>query len=294
MIKITVPATTANIGPGFDSLGVALNLYLTLNIYEATEQWLVEHDYQEDMPHDETNFIVKTALSLVPDLMPHRIRVSSDIPLARGLGSSSSALLAGLAMAKALAHLNIDNEELLDHATALEGHPDNVAPALFGSGVSAYYDGSRVYHAPLHLPRNINFVTFIPNYKLMTSNARKALPANLPFKTSTAASAISNTLIAALNVDDFNTARELIEKDLFHETARQHLVPELSTIRDIAHHLDIIGTYLSGAGPTIITIVPKKDTQQLIDALSAANLPGKILQLEPDFQGLSITTERRS
>lgn len=128
----------------------------------------------------------------------------------------------------------------------------------------------------------------------MTSNARKALPANLPFKTSTAASAISNTLIAALNVDDFNTARELIEKDLFHETARQHLVPELSTIRDIAHHLDIIGTYLSGAGPTIITVTPKKDTQQLIDALSAANLPGKILQLEPDFQGLSITTERRS
>ncbi|GMA69118.1 homoserine kinase [Leuconostoc litchii] len=258
MIKITVPATSANIGPGFDSLGVALNLYLTLEIFEETVQWHVIHDYGTDMPDDENNFIVKTALSLAPNLTPHRIIVKSDIPLARGLGSSSSALLAGLAMANTLGKLNLTNERLLEKATVLEGHPDNVAPALFGGGVAAFYNGIQVFHAPLKLPQDINFVTFIPKYELLTAEARQALPAHMSFKDSVAASAISNTLTAALSVGDFNTARKLIEMDQFHEQARSHLAPHLEIIREVAHQLQIIGTYLSGAGPTIITLVPKK------------------------------------
>ncbi|ADG41518.1 MULTISPECIES: homoserine kinase [Leuconostoc] len=291
MIVIKVPATSANIGPGFDSLGVALQLYLTLEIHEKTSHWIVDHDFNDDMPHDENHFIVQKALLLAPQLTPHHIIVKSDIPLARGLGSSSSALLAGLAMANVINHLELSDDALLSFATRLEGHPDNVAPALFGGGVSAYYDGSKVYHAPLKIPKNVDFVTFIPNYELLTSEARTALPATLPFKQSVAASAISNTLIAALNADHFDTASSLIEQDQFHELARSALVPQLAVIRQIAHQLGITGTYLSGAGPTVITIVPKNRATTLLTALTAANLPGNLYRLEQDTNGLTITKE---
>lgn len=105
MITIKVPATSANIGPGFDSLGVALQLYLTLEIHEETATWIVDHDFSDTMPHDEKHFIVQTALSLSANIKPHHIIVTSDIPLARGLGSSSSALIAGLAMANILSEI---------------------------------------------------------------------------------------------------------------------------------------------------------------------------------------------
>jgi len=291
MITIKVPATSANIGPGFDSLGVALQLYLTVEIHEETPTWIVDHDFSDTMPHDEKHFIVQTALSLSANLKPHHIIVRSDIPLARGLGSSSSALIAGLSMANVLSELNLSNDALLHSATMLEGHPDNVAPALLGGGVAAYYDGSHVFHAPIKIPKNVDFVTFIPNYELLTSAARSALPDSLSFQESVAASAISNTLVAALNANDFATARELIEQDHFHEDARATLVPHLAIIRQIAHQINIVGTYLSGAGPTILTIVTKDRTDDLLAALLAANLPGQVKILKQDLMGLTITKE---
>ncbi|CAM3159779.1 homoserine kinase [Leuconostoc rapi] len=293
MITIKVPATSANIGPGFDSLGVALQLYLTLEIHEKTTHWIVDHDFNDDMPHDENHFIVQKALLLAPQLAPHHIIVKSDIPLARGLGSSSSALLAGLAMANTIDHLSLSDDAILAFATKLEGHPDNVAPALFGGGISAYYDGLKVYHAPLKIPENVDFVTFIPNYELLTSEARAALPTTLSFKQSVAASAISNTLIAALNADNFDTASSLIEQDQFHELSRAKLVPQLAVIRQVAHQLGITGTYLSGAGPTVVTIVPKDRVTTLLTALTAANLPGNLYRLEQDVSGLTITKEEK-
>jgi len=291
MITIKVPATSANIGPGFDSLGVALQLYLTLEIHEETPTWIVDHDFSDAMPHDEKHFIVQTALSLSANIKPHHIIVTSDIPLARGLGSSSSALIAGLAMANILSALNLSNDALLYSASLLEGHPDNVAPALLGGGVAAYYDGSRVFHAPLKMPKNVDFVTFIPNYKLLTSAARSALPDSLSFHDSVAASAISNTLVAALNANDFATAGELIEQDHFHENARATLVPHLAVIRQIAHKLNIVGTYLSGAGPTVMTIVAKDQTDILLSELLTAHLPGQVKILKQDLMGLTIMKE---
>lgn len=291
MITIKVPATSANIGPGFDSLGLALQTYLTLEIHEATAEWRVEHEMDATIPHDATHFIVTTARQLAPDLPPHRLVVKSDIPLARGLGSSSSALLVGLAMANELADLHLTSDDLLTYATQLEGHPDNVAPALFGGAVAAYFDGQHVYHAPLHLPDALQFVTYIPDTQLLTAAARAALPTQLDFKTSVAAGAIGNTLVAALNAHDFETAKYLIEADQFHESARQHLVPHLAQIRTIAHELGIVGTYLSGAGPTVITVAPDHAAQQLVTALTAAKLPGRLQQLMLDTTGLTIQKE---
>lgn len=291
MITIKVPATSANIGPGFDSLGIALQCYLTLEIHEPTPAWVVHHDMADTIPHDASHIIVQVARRLASDLTPHRLVVKSDIPLARGLGSSSSALLAGLAMANLLANLQLTPNDLLTIATRIEGHPDNVAPALLGGAVAAYFDGQRVFHAPIALPDDLYFVTYIPDTQLLTSKARATLPHQLPFKTSVAASAIGNTLVAALNANNFETAKFLIEADQLHELARQHLVPHLTQIRTIAHQLGIVGTYLSGAGPTVITIAPKQDAQRLMQHLDTVNFPGKLQKLSPDMTGLTINKE---
>lgn len=122
-MKITVPATSANVGPGFDSVGVAVSKYLTIEVLEAANKWEVLHDLC-DVPSDETNLLITTALQVKSDLKPHRIKMISDIPLARGLGSSSSVIVAGIELANQLADLNLSDDEKLTLATKIEGHPD--------------------------------------------------------------------------------------------------------------------------------------------------------------------------
>lgn len=126
-MKITVPATSANIGPGFDSVGVAVSKYLTITVLEPSSQWEVQHDLG-DIPTDERNLLIQTALKVKSDLAPHKIDMVSDIPLARGLGSSSSVIVAGIELANQLGELKLSEQEKLDLATQIEGHPDNVAP----------------------------------------------------------------------------------------------------------------------------------------------------------------------
>ena len=130
-MKITVPATSANVGPGFDSVGVAVSKYLTIEVLEVADKWEVLHDLG-DVPSDETNLLITTALQVKSDLKPHRIKMISDIPLARGLGSSSSVIVAGIELANQLADLNLSDEcKDLQLATKIEGHPDKCSPCYF-------------------------------------------------------------------------------------------------------------------------------------------------------------------
>lgn len=130
-MKITVPATSANIGPGFDSVGVAVSKYLTIEVLEPADAWHIEHDLG-DIPSDENNLLISTALQVKSDLQPHKLVMTSDIPLARGLGSSSSVIVAGIELVNQLADLQLSDDDKLDIATKIEGHPDNVAPAILG------------------------------------------------------------------------------------------------------------------------------------------------------------------
>ena len=130
-MKIIVPATSANIGPGFDSVGVAVSKYLTIEVLEERDEWLIEHDLNPRIPKDKRNLLIKVALQLAPNLQPYRLKMTSDIPLARGLGSSSSVIVAGIELANQLGKLDLTDDEKLDWANKIEGHPDNVAPAIF-------------------------------------------------------------------------------------------------------------------------------------------------------------------
>jgi homoserine kinase len=118
-MKITVPATSANIGPGFDSVGVAVSKYLTIEVLEPADVWFIEHDLG-DIPSDENNLLISTALQVKSDLQPHKLVMTSDIPLARGLGSSSSVIVAGIELANQLADLKLSDDDKLDIATKIE------------------------------------------------------------------------------------------------------------------------------------------------------------------------------
>jgi len=285
-MRITVPATSANVGPGFDSVGVAVSKYLTIEILEPSEKWEVLHDLG-DVPSDETNLLITTALQVKADLQPHRIKMVSDIPLARGLGSSSSVIVAGIELANQLAHLQLSADEKLVIATKIEGHPDNVAPAIFGNLVISSYVDEKV-NSPVAAFPEASFVAFIPNYELKTSDSRNVLPNEFSYKEAVAASSIANVAIAALLTGDLEKAGKAIEADLFHERFRQKLVKEFAPIKEAAHEVGAYATYLSGAGPTIMSLAPKAKEAELVERLEGLALDGEVVALYVDTKGVFV------
>ncbi|TCD46336.1 homoserine kinase [Streptococcus sp. X16XC17] len=291
-MKIIVPATSANIGPGFDSVGVALSKYLTVEVLEARDEWLIEHDL-EFVPSDKNNLLIKTALKVSRDLQPHRIKMTSDIPLARGLGSSSSVIVTGIELANQIGQLELTDDEKLKLATDIEGHPDNnVASAIFGNLVIASYVNKKVTAVVTDFPE-CAFIAFIPEYQLRTADSRNVLPNQLSHKKAVAAIAISNVAIASLLTGDLVKAGKAIESDMFHEQFRQKLVHEFYTVKQIGHENGAYATYLSGAGPTVMMLAPLDKVNQIIERLEDADIEGEICSLSVDIKGVRVDSYSR-
>ena len=286
-MKIIVPATSANVGPGFDSVGIAVSKYLTIDVLEAQENWWIEHDLGEEIPSDEENLLLQTALQVASDLPPHRLKMTSEVPLARGLGSSSSVIVAGIELANQLGKLTLSDEDKLEIATKIEGHPDNVAPAIFGNLVVASYVDQQTNHLVLPFPE-CALVAFVPNYELKTSDSRNVLPSEWTYKEAVAASAIANVAIAALAKGDLRVAGKAIEADRFHERYRQQLVVEFPQVKEVAHQHDAYATYLSGAGPTIMTLLPVEHAEAFAKDLESKDLNGQVFSLKIDTTGVKI------
>ena len=286
-MKIIVPATSANVGPGFDSVGIAVSKYLTIEVLEPADAWLIEHDLGAGIPTDEKNLLLSTALSISTDMQPHRIKMTSEVPLARGLGSSSSVIVAGIELANQLADLQLSDDEKLRIATKIEGHPDNVAPAIFGNLVIASYIGEDVQYVTADFP-SCDLVAFVPSYQLKTSDSRNVLPTEWSYKEAVAASSVANVAIAALLKGDLVTAGRSIELDQFHERYRQSLVKEFPQVKEVAHAHAAYATYLSGAGPTIMNLLAPEHSAAFVAALEALGLDGQIFQLKIDTFGVRV------
>lgn len=286
-MKIIVPATSANVGPGFDSVGIAVTRYLTIEVLEPADAWLIEHDLGAGIPTDEKNLLLSTALSIAPAIQPHHIKMTSEVPLARGLGSSSSVIVAGIELANQLANLQLSDAEKLRIATEIEGHPDNVAPAIFGNMVIASYIGEDVQYVTADFP-SCDLVAFVPSYQLKTSDSRNVLPKEWSYKEAVAASSVANVAIAALLKGDLVTAGRSIELDHFHERYRQSLVKEFPQVKELAHAHGAYATYLSGAGPTIMNLLAPEHTAAFVAALAALGLDGQIFQLKIDTFGVRV------
>ena len=286
-MRITVPATSANVGPGFDSVGIAVSKYLTIDVLEAQENWWIEHDLGEEIPSDEENLLLQTALQVASDLPPHRLKMTSEVPLARGLGSSSSVIVAGIELANQLGNLCLSDEDKLEIATKIEGHPDNVAPAIFGNLVVASYVDQQTNHLVLPFPE-CALVAFVPNYELKTSDSRNVLPSEWSYKEAVAASSIANVAIAALAKGDLRVAGKAIEGDRFHERYRQQLVAEFPQVKELAHQHEAYATYLSGAGPTIMTLLPGEHAEAFANDLESKALNGQVFSLKIDTTGVKV------
>ena len=286
-MKIIVPATSANVGPGFDSVGVAVTKQLEIQVCEEREEWMIEHQLGKWIPRDERNLLLKIALQIVPDLQPRRLKMISDIPLARGLGSSSSVIVAGIELANQLGNLKLSDHDKLQLATKIEGHPDNVAPAIYGNLVIASSVEDQVSAVVAPFPE-CAFLAYIPNYELRTRDSRGVLPKKLSYKEAVAASSIANVAIAALLTGDMVKAGQAIESDLFHERYRQDLVREFATIKKVAKRNGAYATYLSGAGPTVMVLAEPDKMLKIKAELEKQPFKGKLHDLQVDTQGVRV------
>ena len=286
-MKIIVPATSANVGPGFDSVGVAVTKYLEIQVCEEREEWMIEHQLGKWIPRDERNLLLKIALQIVPDLQPRRLKMISDIPLARGLGSSSSVIVAGIELANQLGNLKLSKHKKLQLATKIEGHPDNVAPAIYGNLVIASSVEDQVSAVVAPFPE-CAFLAYIPNYELRTRDSRGVLPRKLSYKEAVAASSIANVAIAALLTGDMVKAGQAIESDLFHERYRQDLVREFATIKKVAKKNGAYATYLSGAGPTVMVLADPDKMPKIKAELEKQPFKGKLHDLQVDKEGVRV------
>lgn len=286
-MKIIVPATSANVGPGFDSVGVAVTKYLEIQVCEEREEWMIEHQLGKWIPRDERNLLLKIALQIVPDLQPRRLKMISDIPLARGLGSSSSVIVAGIELANQLGNLKLSDHDKLQLATKIEGHSDNVAPAIYGNLVIASSVEDQVSAVVAPFPE-CAFLAYIPNYELRTRDSRGVLPKKLSYKEAVAASSIANVAIAALLTGDMVKAGQAIESDLFHERYRQDLVREFATIKKVAKRNGAYATYLSGAGPTVMVLADPDKMPKIKAELEKQPFKGKLHDLQVDKEGVRV------
>ncbi|MGX7262778.1 homoserine kinase [Enterococcus crotali] len=286
-MKIRIPATSANLGPGFDSCGIALSQYLNIEVLENAQEWQIRHSLGADIPSDATNLLIQTALKIAPDLAPKVLRMTSDIPLARGLGSSSSVIVGGIELANRLGNLNLSQKEKVQIATEIEGHPDNVAPAICGDFVVASYVDDEVYSVKHHFPM-CDVIAYIPDDQLLTSESRSVLPTSMPYKEAVKASSIANVMIAAILNGNLPLAGLMMEKDRWHEAYRKKLVPHLDQIRTLSHKVGAYGAFLSGAGPTVLVLSPEEKTEQMVRELEKLPISAAINVLSIDQEGIQV------
>jgi homoserine kinase len=254
---VRVPASSANLGPGYDCLAAALGMHLELEVLE-TGSFSVETGLA--VAHGRENLCVRAFESLHP-ADDFTFRISSDIPLSGGLGSSAAAIVAGLLAADHLFELDVD---LLARASELEGHPDNVAAAIEG-GFVICADGAAVRFDP---PTGLEAIALVPELPVRTSDARRAIPAQVPIAEAVFNVAHASLLTLGLARGDWDlVARGL--RDRLHEQRRAHLFPRSYELAQRASALGALGATISGAGPTVLVWCFYEHTGAVVDALQA-------------------------
>jgi homoserine kinase len=295
MVKVKIPATSANVGAGFDSLGLAVSLYNEVCAEESDTLSIVSDDGVE-IPDGETNLVYVTMQSVyrICGKTPpaFSIRQTNRIPMSRGLGSSSACIVGGLLAANALLGSPLDRQELLNLATQFEGHPDNVAPALLGGFVCAVLEGKEVRWARQELPDDLRFAALIPDFPLSTVLARGVLPRDVPHR-----DAVYNLSRAALMSMSLACGRyenlRAASGDRLHQPYRLRLIAGAEEALAILRDDGAYCSYISGAGSTLMAMVPGGDKEffdRVRPKLDAAGFgTWQLLMLDADNVGAVCT-----
>lgn len=270
-IIVKVPASTANVGSGFDSIGIAFQLYTTIEVEIAdSTQFLWQGEALSGIFITNKDNLILKGLELVFQLLKKerpelKIIVTSDIPLTRGLGSSASAYVAGLIAANELLNKPLSDNQLLWLATEEEGHPDNVGASLFGGIFLASVDWKKrnvVYHRQ-GFPEKWQWLAAIPSYTLSTELARNLLPTQYDKEDTIYNLSRYGLLVASLMTGNSEGVERGLE-DALHQPYRKHLVPGFEELVQLKDKLSVIGFMISGAGPTVLGLVKKESNQTIV------------------------------
>ncbi len=297
MITVRVPASAANLGPGFDVVGLAVRVHNTLTL-EAAERAEIEvrGEGETALPRDPSHLAYRAALAVVeraqgrlPRPRAFRIVQHNRIPLARGLGSSAAAIVAGAAAANALLGEPLDPQALLDLATELEGHPDNVAPALLGGMVVCARTPGGVRWMRV-VPPALPVVLAVPDYAVSTDEARRLLPPQVPFADAVFNVSRTALLIAALTAGRTDLFDEAT-RDRLHQPYRERLVPGLAQVFDAARRAGAHGVALSGSGPAVVAFGNAPGIgAAMVDAFRAAGAGCRAFEVGIDTEGTVVET----
>ena len=262
MITVSPAASVANLGSGFDTMGIALSLCNTVQMQEFDRIEVTTQDGTQPV-EGEQNLIYRTVREVYQRcgkrLFGLRLIQSSPIPQARGLGSSSACIAAGVVGANRMLGNPLSVQEQLDLAAAIEGHPDNVVPAMLGGYVTSVMENGRVWAVKKEVSDQLRFCAFVPDFELLTEKARAALPAQVPYK-----DAVYNLSRAALMAAAFCEGKKelfaVAAQDRLHQPYRLPLIPGAQMVIETARAQGALAAFISGAGPTIMAVCDAQDT----------------------------------
>jgi homoserine kinase len=292
VVRVQVPATTANLGPGFDTLGLALSLFNQVEMKETGNPGEliieVEGEGASSIPVDRNNVTYQAAQEVfkAAGYFPAglHLRLLNRIPSARGLGSSAAARVGGMLAANALLGEPLSKEQLLNMAVRLEGHPDNVAPALFGGLVVASFQDGQVQYRRIEVMDGLTAVLAIPDFELATRAAVEALPALIPVKDAVFNIGQACLLVAGFMTGDWDQVGQAMQ-DRVHQPFRQSLIPGLNEVLAAARQQGALGAALSGAGPTVLALTAADKRDQLKQAVRQAEKQHQAEELQAERIG---------
>lgn len=296
MKRMRIPATTANMGPGFDCIGMAFALYNYIDFEPADAQGYCELTAggdAGDIDLSKENLIYKAYAAVFDYLhkpvMGIRMHFENHVPYSRGLGSSSAALIGGVKVANEVLGNPLCEEELLKIALPFEGHPDNLAPALLGGIViSGLEEDGSVFYSKITPPENLFCTVIIPDYPLATKKSREVLPSTFSMQ-----DAVYNVGRMAMLIDAMHTGKleqlTLAMNDKLHQPYRMTLIKGMEEIIPAAKALGALNVTISGAGPTILIVSDgEKDFSSLQEILNKHGVTGKITALSPSKEGATL------
>ena len=281
-------------GPGFDCLGMALDIWNTVEVTVGGSGVDISGEGHDSLPKDASNLVHKSVArvfeQLGRDVPEFRLSCHNEIPLARGLGSSSASLIGGLTAGNELCDQAFTEDEILQIASEIEGHPDNVTPALYGGFRIAVNHNGRIISAPVPIPEGLEAVLFIPDVPMPTEEARGILPPEI-----SRTDAVHNIGRAALLVQAFTSGDlsllDIATGDVLHQPARQAIFPAMKNMFRAAMAVGALGVFLAGAGSTVLALARDKEFTigyEMADAAAKSGIEGQVKITKPVSQGAQV------
>lgn len=263
MVEVRVPASSANVGPGYDSFGIALTMYNSIRVSETDCGLYIKNiNSTEFIPQNKNNLIYRSVVRAFDEVgysvKGLRITQKSEIPMTRGLGSSSACIVGGLIAGNILSGRRLSSQRIFELANELEGHPDNVAPALFGGFCVSCADNEGLFRKTIRLKNDIRLVAMIPKYFVATKRSRELIPEKISTGDASFNIAHSAALAVSLAVGDYRDLK-IYSRDRIHQQYRKSVVEDLEAIIEKSVELGAMAAYLSGSGPTVIALIKSDD-----------------------------------